>query len=221
MGTKKSAEEVAEHSLEESTEDSNAYTKEREDAAREKLELQQEQARQQFLFVGVEEPDIEIPKPEDRPLDMETMSDKEKEALETQNEIASEGYKPKGLEDYIGQAFDSPDINPDAKEFQLPKTGEPDEFVGPEAADKAAATGFNPRTVATSTDPDGLADGEEAVKDITGRDADSIREEQGGMEDGDTEPDQGSGADEVEVKPARGQKVSKSSTDENPNRIEK
>ncbi len=209
--------------MRESDADSNSYTKEREDAAMEKLQLQQEQARQQFVFLGEPEPDVEIPSPEDRPLDWENMSDKEKQALETQNAIASESYEPKSGDEYINESFDSPDINPEAKEFQLKKDfTAPDEYTGPEAANKAAATGFNPRTVATSSNPDDLVmagtdeeAADETVKDLTGKDADTIRDEQGGMEDGEVETDKGSGADEA---PRR---VSKSSTAERPNSIQK
>lgn len=154
---KKSAQEVADQPLEESTEDSNAYTQEREQAAREKFEAQQDEARRQFVFLGVPEPEIDVPDPEDRPLDFENMSDREREALDTQNKIASPSYDPKTLDEFVDEAFESPDINPDAKEFQLPKSDAPDEFTGPEAAEEAARTGVNPRSVATSSDPEGLA----------------------------------------------------------------
>ncbi len=142
--------------LAESDADSEAYTKEREDAAREKFELQQEQARTQFQFLGVPEPEVEIPDPEDRPLDEESFTEAELKALETQNEIASKDYTPKSGEDFASETFDSPDINPDAKEFQLSKEGPPDEFTGPDAAAEAAETGVNPRSVATASDKEGM-----------------------------------------------------------------
>lgn len=213
MAKKKNTEETPD-ALEESQEDSAAYTSDREKAAEEHLKEGQELARQQFVFMGEDEPEIDIPDPEDRPVD--GFSEAEEEALKTQNEIASEGYTPKTFEDYLSETKDSPDINPEAKEFQLPEFEAPDEFTGPEAAETAARTGFNPRTVATSTDPDGLADSEENVKEITGRSADSIRDEQGGIEPGEEpDEDEGSGADEVTPR------VSKSSTAKEPNRIQK
>ncbi len=206
----------------ESDADSEAYTQERIEAGQEKLQVQQEQARQQFVFLGEPEPEIEIPNPEDRPLDWESMTEAEKQALETQNAIASEDYTPKTGDDFKSETFESPDINPEAKEFQLKEDfTASDEYTGPEAATKAGEIGFNPRTVATSSNPDDLVgngvdqEGAEAtVKDATGRSADSIREEQGGMADGETETDKGSGADEVT-------KASKTSTDEEPRRVRK
>lgn len=143
-------------SIEESDADSAAYTKEREEAAQRHLEESQELARQQFVFLGEPEPEIDIPDPEDRPLDMESFSDAEKAALETQNEIASEDYTPVTYHDFVERTFESPDVNPEAKDFQL-KKGEPaDEFVGPEAAAEASATGVNPRSAATASDREGL-----------------------------------------------------------------
>ena len=141
----------------ESDADSNAYTEERKNAAQEKLQLQQEQARQQFVFLGEPEPQLEVPAPEDRPLDWESMTEAEKEALKTQNEIASEDYTPKSGEDFMGETFESPDINPDAKTFQLkPDFSPSDEFTGPEAHDEASATGVNPRSAATASDREGM-----------------------------------------------------------------
>lgn len=154
----------------ESDADSAAYTKEREAAGQEKLEVQQDQARAQFQFLGVPEPEVEIPNPEDRPLDMESFTEAEKEALKTQNEIASEGYKPKTGEDFKSETFDSPDINPEAKEFQLKDDfSAPDEFTGPEAAREAAETGTNPRSAATASDREGLEQpvGEELMAPIS------------------------------------------------------
>jgi hypothetical protein len=140
----------------ESDADSEAYTKEREEAAERHLEESQELARVNFQFVGVPEPEVEIPSPEDRPLDLDSMSEAEVEALETQNAIASEDYTPKTFDDFVSETFESPDINPEAKEFQL-KKGEPaDEFVGPEAAAEAAETGVNPRSAATASDREGM-----------------------------------------------------------------
>jgi|SRR5688500_7824763 len=196
--------------LAESDADSEAYTKDRIKAAEEKFERQRELDKEQFVFLGENEPELDIPDPEDRPLDMESFTEAEKEALKTQNEIASDSYEPKSIESYIGESFDSPDINEDAKEFQLKDDFTPsDEFTGPEAGAKAHATGYNPRTVATSGDPDGLVQegvdeegARETVKELTGRDADKIRDEQGGMPDG-------------------AEKVSKSSTDESPDTINK
>lgn len=143
-------------SIEPTEEDSASYTKEREEAAQRHLEESQEQARQQFVFLGEPEPEIDIPDPKDRPLDMESFSEAEKAALETQNEIASEDYKPQTYHDFVEGTFESPDVNPEAKEFQL-KKGEPaDEFVGPEAAAEASATGVNPRSAATASDREGM-----------------------------------------------------------------
>lgn len=136
----------------ESDADSNAHTQERVKAAEEKLALQQEQARQQFVFLGEPEPEVDIPDPKDRPLDWNNMRDAEVEALKTQDEIASEGYTPKSGEDYLSETFESPDINPDAKEFQVK---EPDEFTGPDAAAEASRTGVNPRTAAVASDREG------------------------------------------------------------------
>lgn len=141
----------------ESDADSDAYTKEREDAAKEKLELQQEQARQQFVFLGENEPEVEIPDPKDRPLDWNNMREADKEALKTQDEIASKDYTPKSGDDFISETFESPDINPEAKEFQLSKEFKaPDEHTGPEAARKASETGVNPRTAAVASDREGV-----------------------------------------------------------------
>lgn len=158
MGEKeKKATDNMDDSVRESDADSAAFTKEREDAAREKLELQQEQAKEQFVFLGEPEPEVEIPSPEDRPLDFENMSEAEKEALKTQNFIASDEYEPKSLDEFVGETFDSPDINPEAKEFQLKKDFTPsDEHTGPEAARKAAETGVNPRSAATASDREGM-----------------------------------------------------------------
>ena len=143
-------------SIEESDADSASYTDERLEAAQRHLEESQELARQQFVFLGEPEPEVDIPNPEDRPLDMESFSEAEQAALETQNEIASEGYEPKTYHDFVEGTFDSPDVNPEAKEFQL-KRGEPaDEFVGPEAAAEASETGVNPRSAATASDREGM-----------------------------------------------------------------
>lgn len=141
----------------ESDADSAAFTQEREEAAREKLELQQEQAREQFVFLGEPAPEVDIPDPKDRPLDWNNMRDAEVEALKTQDEIASKDYTPKSGDDFISETFESPDINPEAKEFQLSKEFKsPDEHTGPEAARKAAETGVNPRTAAVASDREGV-----------------------------------------------------------------
>lgn len=154
-----------EEALEESQEDSAAYTSEREKAAEEHLKESQDLARQQFVFLGEPEPEIDIPDPEDRPVD--GFSEAEEEALKTQNSIASESYSPKGYSDYLSEVKDSPDINPDAKEFQLPEFDEPDEFTGPEAADEAARTGVNPRSAATASDREGMEQGSDQVAPIS------------------------------------------------------
>lgn len=154
-----------EDALAESEEDSASYTSEREQAAKEHLEESQKLARQQFVFLGEPEPEIDIPDPEDRPVD--GFSEAEEEALKTQNEIASEGYSPKGYSDFLSETKDSPDINPDAKEFQLPEFKEPDEFTGPEAADEAARTGVNPRSAATASDREGMEQESDQVAPIS------------------------------------------------------
>lgn len=128
------------------------YTAERKQAAKEHLAESQELAKQQFVFLGEPEPEVEIPAPEDR--STEGFTDKEKAAYERQTEIASDSYSPKSFGDFKSEIFEAEDINPDAKEFQL---REPDEFTGPEAGAKASAEGVNPRSVATSSDPEGLA----------------------------------------------------------------
>lgn len=154
-------------SLRESEEDSAEYTSEREDAAMDKFQRQRELDKVQFQFLGVPEPEVEIPDPSERPIDTEVMREDEVRALETQNYIASDEYEPKGFEDFKGEVFDSPDINPEAKEFQLPATDAPDEFVGPAAADEAAATGVNPRSKATASDPEGLAQPSDDVAPVS------------------------------------------------------
>lgn len=224
MAKKNEQQVEVDESVRESDADSEAYTEERKQAAQEHFEAMRENDRRQFEFLGVPEPEVEIPDPKDRPIDRDAMTEDERAALERQEEVASEGYKPKGFEDYNSETFESEDINPEAKEFQV---REPDEYTGPEAAETAYQTGFNPRTVATSTNPDDLVrvgaesdeTAEERVEEITGRDADSIREEQGGVADNEqVDEDKGSGADEVTP---RRRKASKSSTDEEPNKVEK
>jgi hypothetical protein len=154
---KKKAADNTDESVRESDADSAAFTKEREDAAREKLALQQEQAKEQFVFLGENEPEVEIPAPEDRPIDTDNMREAEVEALKTQNAIASDDYEPKSLDEFVSETFDSPDINPEAKEFQLKKDfTASDEHTGPEAARKAAETGVNPRSAATASDREGM-----------------------------------------------------------------
>jgi hypothetical protein len=171
MPNKKTTEDTPEEqadvaaTIEEADVDSEAYTKEREEAAQRHLEESQERARQQFIFLGVPEPDIDIPDPEDRPID--GLSADEEAALETQNAIASEDYKPVTGEQYADEVFDSPDINPEAKEFQLPKSDAPDEFVGPEAHDQASATGVNPRSAATASDREGMEQESDIVAPVS------------------------------------------------------
>src|SRR5688500_3435359 len=157
MAEDQKAAENVDPSVQESTADSDAYTREREEAALDKLRLQQEQAKENFTFLGEPEPEVDIPAPEDRPLDWNNMRDAEVEALKTQDSIASDDYEPVKGEDYISKVFDSPDINPEAKEFQLKDDfTAPDEHTGPEAAREAAETGVNPRSAATASDREGM-----------------------------------------------------------------
>lgn len=163
--------------VKESDADSAAYTSEREDAAREKLATQQEQARENFTFLGEPEPDVEIPSPEDRPLEWNNMRDAEVEALKTQNEIASDDYEPVGFSGYVSRVFDSPDINPDAKEFQLKDDFSPsDEHTGPEAASEAMRTGVNPRSAATASDREGMEQPSEQMAPVS-ENAEEVEEE--------------------------------------------
>lgn len=130
---------------------------------------------------------------DDRDLDETTMTDDELAALERQDEVAAGDYTPRNYHDYLEASHESDDVNPDAKEFQL-DSDRPDEHTGPEAAAEAARTGVNPRSVATASDPAGME-----------------------QEDSPGTPEEGRGADE----PEEADKVSKSSTDENPNSINK
>lgn len=141
----------ATESIEESDADSAALTSEREEAASEELEARQEtEPTENAGTIDGEEVSVE-----DREIDESSMTDEELAHLERQNEVASEGYSPKTYSDYLGESHDSPDINEDAKEFQL-DSDRPDEHTGPEAAEEAARTGVNPRSVATSSDPEGM-----------------------------------------------------------------
>lgn len=138
--------------IEESDADSSAETADRQKAAEEGLEERQDAAVADAVDADGNLPDTS---PEARELDTDTMTDEELEALRTQNEIASEGYEPKSFDQFLSEVKDSPDINPEAKEFQL-GADKPDEFVGPEAEQEAMATGVNPRSVATASDPEGM-----------------------------------------------------------------
>jgi hypothetical protein len=141
---------------------SDEYTQDRIAAAEDKLRLQQEQAKTQFTVAGEESPKVDIPAPEDR--DLSEFRGADAEAYKSQVAVASDDYEPVGFEDFKGQVFNSPDINPDAKEFQLKS---PDEHTGPDAHAEAVRTGVNPRTAATASDREGVEQPSDQVEPVS------------------------------------------------------
>lgn len=115
--------------------DSKEFTEERRDVAEDRLDEQQQRNADNADLV------------DDRPLDMGSMSKDEQDALETQNEIASPDYKPTTFDENISQFHESSD-SPFALSSDAP------DYSGPEAHDEAVRTGVNPRTLATSSDPE-------------------------------------------------------------------
>lgn len=130
---------------------SEDYTAEREAAGMEHFKDAQEASREQFVFLGEPEPEVDIPDPRERE-GLETFSERDREAYETQTDVAL-GDTPSNYHDFFDAQQNSPDINPEAKEFQVM---EPDEHTGPEAADEASRTGVNPRSAATASDREGM-----------------------------------------------------------------
>src|SRR5574338_559286 len=148
----------------ESDADSEAFTQEREQAAKEKFEAQRENDTKQFAFLGVPEPEVDVPDPKER-VGLDTFSDAEREAYERQVEVASDGYSPKSVEEFKSESTDAPDISPDANEFQL--TEEAPDHSGPKAADEAARTGVNPRSAATASDREGMEQESDQVAPVS------------------------------------------------------